>query len=200
MLWIVLAAGLGVGVYGRVANYSDHAVVHYSTALGGPWLITAFAVGALVAGRRTRSVAAAAGAAALVLGTLTYYGICVGIERESSRHYAAAMVVGWCTACVPIGAAFAWLGAWWRSARGAVPAAVLAGALAGEALLLRLLWERPAALQVLHLEVLGAVLLALVLPRRRLPALALMVPVGLAVVVAEALVRESLRSVGWAGA
>jgi hypothetical protein len=83
----------------------------------------------------------------------------------------------------------------------AVAIAVLAGALAGEALLLMSEWTGRAAGAVLATELATAVIIV-VLARKRVPlalTLGLFVVAAVAFGQAEATVREALRLVGWGG-
>jgi hypothetical protein len=79
--------------------------------------------------------------------------------------------------------------------------ALLAGALAGEALLLMTAWSGRAADLVLAAE-LAAGVGVLVLARKRVPlgvTLALFVVATVAVAQSEGIVRDALRLAGWAG-
>jgi hypothetical protein len=200
--------GLGLGLAGQLAPDLDGRL-SWVVALGVPWLLAAFAAGALV-GDRGRG--ALAGATALVVGTLAYYALRVGLGgggplgSDGFALRGAAVVIGWCAAAVGGGAAFGLAGALWR--RGGTAAhvfgtALAAGALVGEALLLTQEWTGRGARLVLAAELaLGAALPFLLLRRRGLivPALALTALVAVAVAVTEDGVRDALRGVGWSGA
>src|SRR5829696_208903 len=171
------------------------------TALGAPWLVAAFATGALL-GRPLRG--AAGGAALLSAGTLAYYLVQVGVAGPGPAVGLADIALGWAIAAFVVGAAMGVLGALWRRARlTALTAAVPAAALAGEAVALAAVWHGRVAAALLLAELaLAAVLLPLLAHRRvaLLPAAA--VAAGLAVVVAigETELREAMRVVGWRGA
>jgi uncharacterized protein DUF6518 len=173
------------------------------TALGAPWLVSAFAVGALI---RRRIVAVVAGALMLSTGTALYYAAVVVAHGRSAGEYATVMTVTWGTLAGASGAAMAFAGAAWRSAsgaRGALLAALPAAALAGEAVLLSLSWRGEMSGVALGLELLTGVGVLLLLSWRRLPlAQTLASAVGLAVAFAavEAEVRGLMRGAGWHGA
>lgn len=203
----MLAVAVGSVLGGAAQIASDvHPALRWAAALGVPWLVTAFFAGALL-GDRARG--AFAGAAALVLGTLTYYVLRVALNGEVGLgidYPSVPIVVGWCAAAVCGGGVFGLAGAAWR--RGGERAHVLAvavvsGALVGEALLLRGEWSGRGARLVLGLELAAGALMPLALTRRRalvLPALALTAVLALCVGVAEDGVRDALRDAGWNGA
>jgi hypothetical protein len=171
------------------------------SALGAPWLVCAFAVGALAA---RVPAGAAAGAALLVAGTGLYYAALVYGYGGSELRYAVTMTLVWGAAAALGGAGMGALGAAWRDATGTravLLAALPAAALAGEAVLLLLSWDEGAG--ALAAELLMAAALLCLLSRRRvpLPAAALAATV-LAVVFAgaEAEIRDVMRAAGWHGA
>ena len=186
--------GLVLGVSGRA---SDHLVpaVEWAFNLGAPWLIAAFALGALLAERRT---AAAAAAAALAIGVVTYYAIFTLVEGLPPS-YAIAVGTAWSLAGGLAGAAFGWAGAACRSrlsVRRVVAAGLLSGALMGEAILFFSLWDSPLARYILLAELMAGALLPLVLARgARARALGLGVGalVAALTVVAEATVLQVVR-------
>lgn len=202
-LGIAVVTGVGLGLAARAGDRAP-GLAHDLTALGGPWLAVAFAVG--VAPARLR-VGAATGATCLVTGVLTYYALMWQVEHLAGPQYAVPVALAWVAAAAALGAAFGALGAGWRAGRGDARsvrcAALLAGALLGEALLAHALWTRPAAEQAVALQALVAVaLLVALVPRPRGVALALPLLVGAtgtSAVLAH-VVRETARTVGWAGA
>lgn len=205
---LAIALGLSLGVVGQLAPDLDPRL-YWFVALGVPWLVTAFAAGALLG---DRLLGALAGAVALVAGTLAYYGLRVtfGGGGLLGQHglvlRGAPVVIGWCAAAAVGGAAFGLAGALWR--RGGTVAnvfgtALVSGALAGEALLLTQEWAGRGARLVLAAELALGATLPFVLSRRRsliLPALALTALVAVGVAVTEDGVRDALRGVGWNGA
>jgi hypothetical protein len=205
---LAVAVGLALGVAGQTGP-DLHPGLRWVVALGVPWLVSAFAAGALIG---DRGWGALAGAVALVVGTLAYYALRValggggilGVQGFVVRG--APMVIGWCAAAVLSGALFGLAGAAWR--RGGVLAnvagtALVSGALIGEALLLTQEWTSRGGRLVLAAELAAGAALPFVLSRRRsliVPALALAAFVALAVAVTEDGVRDALRLTGWNGA
>jgi hypothetical protein len=192
---VAVAAGLLLGVGGQHAS-RVHDGLRWGEALGAPWLVLAFAVGAVV---RVRVVAVAAGAVALVIGTGAYY--LLHLRHGSPLGYVVPVALAWAVAAAAAGGLFAACGAAWR-AGGAAWAAVPAGALVGEAVLLLGGWGGRAAAFVLGAELAAGLLPPFVLVRRlaRVPlVLGVTVLAALVLGVAEGEVRDALRSVGWAG-
>ena len=201
---LALAAAIALGVAGRVALHASPALPyggaigaagHAVVALGAPWLVVAWAVGALCRGRWA---GAAAGGAALALGTVGWYSLTVAAAGPAALPYAWPVAPAWAVVALCAGAAFGFAGALWRSGRG-VLAAVPAGALAGEAWLLAGEWTGRAAQAVLALELLTGATIVLALARRRPAALAVGLAVAFAVALGEDAVRDALRLAGWAG-
>jgi hypothetical protein len=197
-----LVALLLGAVVGFVAQLSDNVVPQLSraTALGVPWLIAAFGVGAL---QRERALGALAGATALVSGTIVYY--ILRILGWGTLDATVPIAVGWCLAAAGGGALFGLAGAAWRGGGTrvrAAAAALAAGALIGEALLLTTLWNGEGARMLLGAELLAGAALPFALVRRRM----LVVALGLTAIVAAAVflgeqgVRDALRETGWNGA
>jgi Family of unknown function (DUF6518) len=210
LVLLTLAAALALGVGGRVLvrvgwelpRGEDLATAGSTAkALGAPWLAAAWGLGAL-AGSRLHG--ALAGAAALVLGTLCWYFVSLTIHGPQAVYYVAPVSMAWSLVAGAAGAAFGLIGALWRGGEPiarAVSIALLAGALAGEAVLLSGEWTGRAASLVLGLELLAA-MTALMLSRRRAP---IMLTVGLFLVAAVAVAgiedaaRDTVRLVGWSG-
>jgi Family of unknown function (DUF6518) len=207
---LTLAAALALGVGGRVLvrvgwelpRGEDLATAGSTAkALGAPWLAAAWGLGAL-AGSRVRG--ALAGAAALVLGTLCWYFVSLAIHGAPAVGYVVPVSIGWSLVAGMAGAAFGLAGALWRDgdpvAR-AASIALLAGALAGEAVLLLGKWTGQAASLVLGVELLAATT-ALMLSRRRAPimlTLSLFLVAAVAMAGAEDAARDTVRLVGWRG-
>ena len=169
--------------------------------LGAPWLAAAWGLGAL-AGSRLRG--ALAGAAALVLGTWCWYFVTLAIDGAPVMGYVVPVSVAWSLVAGAAGAGFGLVGALWRDgdriAR-AASIALLAGALAGEAVLLAQEWAGRAAGLVLGLELFAATT-ALMLARRRAPimlTLGLFLVATVAMAGAEDAARDTVRLVGWRG-
>ena len=193
LLGLTVAAGVLVGVVGWASDDGPR-VVDWAGAVAAGWLIGAFAAGAL-AGGGVR--AALAGAGTLVVGVATYYAL-----FHPMRPALLVVILGWAAFGAVVGAVFGWAGGAWRTRRAqAVGVALLAGALAGEAILLLGQWEHPTARAVLIGElVLGAALPFLLARRQLARALPLTAAVAVAVPVCEQAVREAMRAAGWTGA
>ena len=195
----VLAVPLGLllGAAGQTADHLLHEL-RWAAALGAPWLAVAFLAGALA---RDRIAAAVAGAVALVVATVTYYAV---NRAGGGLAGSAVIVVGWSAACVLAGGGFALAGAAWRTGGSLgrpAGAAVLAGALVGEAVLLASEWPDRAVQVVLTTELAAGAALPFLLARgRAVPAALLLTAVcAVALGTAEAEVRDALRAVGWRG-
>src|SRR3954471_24216795 len=162
----LIALGLGVAL-----GFREQSLRHSSpplpwlTALGVPWLATAFAVGALVRGRRRAPLA---GAATLVLAVITYYLVMRLSAGHTTTGYVLKVGTAWSIAAAAAGAAFGTLGAIWRARapRSTLAIAAISGAFAGEALLLLETWHSRAAQTVLAWELVVGMALPFVLSRR----------------------------------
>ena len=207
---LALGAALALGLAGRIAVHAGGHLPHgdalaalgrATVALGGPWLAAAWSIGVL-AGSRARG--ALGGAAALALGTAAWYLLTVAAGGRAAVAYAVPVAAAWAGVALGAGALFGLAGAAWRDGGRRVRAAAiaaLAGALAGEALLLAGQWSGRAAALALATE-LGVGLGLLAAARRRAPlGLTLLVFAVAAVVFAgiEDGVRDTLRLAGWAG-
>lgn len=210
LVLLALGVALGLGVAGRLAvhagghlphGYALAAVGRAVVALGGPWLAAAWAIGAL-AGSRARG--ALGGGAALALGTAAWYLLTVAAGGRAAVAYAVPVAAAWAVVALAAGALFGLAGAGWRTGPPrvrAVAVAALAGALAGEALLLAGEWAGRAAAVVLAVE-LAAGLGLLAVARRHAPLLLTLVVFGVAALAfagIEGGVRDTLRLAGWAG-
>jgi hypothetical protein len=207
---IVLSAALALGWSARLAAHAGAYLPYgdtvaslgrHAAGLGAPWLAVAWLVGTLAS---TRTRGAAGGAAALGLGTAAWYFLTVLAGGRAGAAYAVPVATRWVVVALAAGALFGFIGAVWRDggrlAR-AASVATLAGALAGEALLLAGEWSGRAAQLVLTAELAVSVAL-LVAARRRAPlslAIVLFVVAGIAFAGAEDAVRDTLRTAGWGG-
>ena len=196
---MLIAGGLlggGIQVAERVFGLPNEV-----TALGAPWLVTAFAVGTLIRGRLTASLA---GALMLSTGTALYYAAIV--YGDGAAAYATVMTVTWGAVAAAGGAVMALTGSWWRTASGnraALLAALPAAALLGEAVLLSFSWRGDVAGIALLCELVCGVVILLMLSRRRVSlsrALASALALALAFALAEAEIRGVMRAAGWHGA
>ena len=209
-LLLPVGAALALGLAGRVAVHAGAHLPHghalaalgrVAVALGGPWLAAAWCIGAL-SGSRARG--ALGGGAALALGTAAWYLLTVAAGGRAAVAYAAPVAAAWAAVALGAGALFGLAGAAWRDGGRRVRAAAiaaLAGALAGEALLLAGQWSGRAAALVLATELsVGLGLLAAA--RRRVPlglTLAVFAVAAVAFAGLEDGVRDTVRLAGWAG-
>jgi hypothetical protein len=210
LILLVAGVALALGVGGRVIVRAGVELPHghawltvggMAKALGAPWLAAAWGMGALAGARRRGALA---GAAALALGTLAWYVLTLAAEGGGATDYVLPVAAAWAVAASVAGALFGLAGAAWRDGGESVRAlsvAALAGALAGEALLLAGEWSGRAAPVVLGAE-LAAAALVLYSARRRAPValtLALFAVVAVFLAGMEDAVREVVRQAGWAG-
>jgi hypothetical protein len=198
LIALTIVAGLAVGTVGWLADHGP-VLVQWTSAIAAGWLIGAFAVGAL-AGTAPR--AAAAGAFTIVVGVATYYVLFHFVTGSVGLRYGVVVGMAWSTIGVAIGAVLGWAGDAWRRRRAqALGVALLAGALAGEAILLMGEWHNRAARAVLACElVLGAALPYLLARPKLARTVALTCAVAVSVVAAEDSIRDAMRAAGWAGA
>jgi hypothetical protein len=192
---IAFGVGTGLGVIGRLSDYLDPELV-LLFALAAPWVVAGFVTG-MAASRPLEG--AVAGAAALGLSVAVYYALMPFVERRAGPHHAFAMTVLWGTGAVACGAAFGALGATVRRYRPA--AALLGGALAGEAILFLLLHgdAGPRAV-VLGVELVAGVAVVLAAARGRpLTALPLAGAMAACFAVADGAARVFMRTKGWGG-
>ena len=216
-------AAVPVGMALGLGSQEADAVVRHGkwiAALGVPLLAVCWAVGA-VAGRA--GAGAVGGAVTMTVATATYYALHLHHFGGSLRG--VPVVVGWSAASLASGGIFGLAGGAWRAAQsGAIGAtasdapaanagafrsvavrvgtvALLAGALAGEALLLAREWpERVGPLLYAELLAAAALPFLLVRPWRALPAALVLTAVAALVLgAAEAEVRETMRLAGWRG-
>lgn len=210
LLALIGIAALALGIGGRVAVHASADLPHGGSiealgrafvALGAPWLVVAWAVGAIAADRLRGAIA---GGLALALGTAAWYWLTVATAGRGTLPYAVPLTVLWGAVGLAAGGVFGLAGAVWRRATGtlrAIGLAPAAGALAGEAVLLSSQWSGRAAAVVLALEAAAAVAL-LVAGRRRAPLLVTIACFCFATAAtaqAESGVRDTLRQAGWAG-
>jgi hypothetical protein len=206
---LALTTALGLGVAGRVAvNAGGHvphggdelaALGRAAVALGAPWLAVAWAVGMLAGSPRR---AALGGGAGLACGTFCWYALST-VTRGAAEEY-VEIALAWAAVALVAGAGFGLAGAAYARAGRSVRTAALAlvaGTLAGEALLLATEWSSRAGRAALAVELAlaGAVLAAGARRTAPLAAVALTVVVALGVAGAEDAVRDTLRLAGWRG-
>lgn len=217
---LVLLIGFGLGWMGRYTDAGGFRGAQEFARLGGPWLVGAYVAGALCAwrrGPRALWIGMAGGAVAIALGSLTYYGIYVWLEYGHGYGYgvrrAVKLGVGWAAAGVVVGGAVGGLGAllsarWRTGTRDWVQGAsvgTLGGLLIGEAIALLWVWESLSLRTMATLEGLGGAALVLIASIGRpwrwvLAAFAAAAFTATIAPIATTMVRETLRSIGWAGA
>ena len=197
LLGLILLAGVLVGTVGWGSDQGPR-VVQWSSAISAVWLVGAFAAGAFAGGRAR---AAVAGAGTIVVGVATYYVLFHFASDTLGLRYSVVVGVAWATLGVGIGAVLGWAGDAWRRRGRALGVALLAGAMAGEAILLLGEWHNRAARAVLMAELVAGAALPYLLARPKLArTISLTCAVAVAVVVAESGVRDVMRAAGWAGA
>jgi len=188
-----ILAGLLLGLVTQGADHV-HPALKWVGGLGVPWLLVAFCVGALA---RRRVAGAAGGAVALVVATMTWYVLHAAATGRGIAH----IVVVWSALAVVCGGVFGAAGAHWRAGH-AAPVALLAGAFAGEALVLATEWPRHVAGTVLVAELAVAALLPFLLtrPLRAIPlVLALTAVATIVMGAATDEIRDAARAAGWRG-
>ena len=198
LLGLIVVAGVLVGTVGWASDQGPR-VVQWSSAIAAAWLVGAFVAGAL-AGGRVRAVLAGAGT--IVVGVGTYYVLFHFVSGSLGLRYSVVVGVAWATVGVGIGAVLGWAGDAWRRRGRALGVALLAGALAGESMLLLGEWEhnRTARIVLAGELALGAVLPYLLARPKLARTITLTCAVAVAVFVAEDAVRDAMRATGWAGA
>ena len=154
LVLLTLAAALALGVGARVLvrvgwelpRGEDLATAGSTAkALGAPWLAAAWGLGALAGSQRRGALA---GGAALVLGTWCWYFVSLALTGPAAVGYVVPVSIAWALVAGAAGAAFGIVGALWRDGNRfarAASIAMLAGALAGEAVLLSREWAGQAA-------------------------------------------------------
>ena len=195
---LTIAAGVLVGTVGWASDEGP-VLVQWTSAIAAGWLLGAFTVGALAGGGLR---AAVAGAATIVVGVGTYYVLFHFVSGSLGLRYSVVVGFAWSVVGVGIGGVIGWAGdAWRRRHAQAIGVALLAGALAGEAILLLGEWHNRAARVVLATELVMGAALPYLLARPKLArTITLTCAVAVAVIVAETGVREAMRAAGWAGA
>ena len=189
-----IPAGLALGVVTQGVDHID-ARLRWVGGLGVPWLLLAFAIGALA---RARVAGAVAGAVALVVATGAWYSLHVAVTMSLD---VVPVAVTWSAFALVSGAVFGFAGAHWRAGH-AAPVALMAGAFAGEALVLATEWPRYVAVTVLAAELAVAAVLPFLLtrPARAIPVVIALTAVATIVMgTAAEEVRAMARAAGWNG-
>jgi hypothetical protein len=223
---VALLALIGAALLGLMGNTTGERVFVGSwefSRLGGPWLIAGFLGGAIGGWRRGFSgllYGAIAGAVIIAAGSLAYYALSYWDGNRTAR-WAAMLGVGWGVAGVGVGGVLGLIGAAYatslgrfRPKHGGRPKAswlhgaalgTLGGLLVGEAIALLWVWDTTNLRAMATLEGMGAMALvaAGTIGRSWRFAVAAAIALAASAAVAPAattLLRDALRSIGWAGA
>lgn len=223
VLLLALVGAAGLGIMGQTTGERVFRGSWEFSRLGGPWLIAGFLGGAAGGWRRGASglvLGAIAGAVIVGAGSVAYYLLSYSAGENGARQ-AATLGIGWGTAGLGVGGTLGLLGAAYSTAlarhqpsRGGRPVAswlhgaalgTLGGLLIGEAIALLWVWEGLTLRTMATLEGLGGVALVVagsVGRSWRFVASALVFTAISATLapVATTVLRETLRSIGWAGA
>jgi uncharacterized protein DUF6518 len=208
-LLLAVGAALCLGVAGRIAVHAGARLPHggdelaalgrAAVALGGPWLAVAWAIGTLAGSPRR---AALSGGAGLALGTFCWYALSTVAGGPAGDY--ARIGAAWAIVALAAGGVFGWAGAVYARGRRLARTAALAlvaGTLAGEALLLVGEWTSRAGRAALAVALAAAATVLALGVRRTAPLVALVLAAVVAVGVAgaEEAVRDTLRLAGWRG-
>ena len=193
----VLSMAVALGVVGRASDHLSYEP-RLLFALGAPWLVLAFVSGFLW---RRPLHGAIAGAGAVALSVAVYYLVMVAVEDRAGPHYGAAMIVLWGGLGVLVGAVFGAAGAAGGRHR-IFGAALLGGALLGEAAFFFLRGQPEDAVTLLMLEAAVGATIPVVIgirTRRLADAMSLTAALALTAFVADAAFRVAARRYGWGG-
>ena len=220
---LALGGALALGSMGQAAGEGAFRGSREFARLGGPWLIAGFAGGAIAGWRRGWSGLAwgvIAGAIIVGFGSIAYYGLSYWAGGNDA-YRAAKLGIGWGAAGIGVGGTLGLLGAAYSTTlgrhqprRGGRPVAswvhgaalgTLGGLLIGEAVALLWVWEGANLRTMAALEGIGgfALVVAGSIGRSWRFVLAALTFAALTATVAPAattLLRDALRTVGWAGA
>jgi Family of unknown function (DUF6518) len=187
---LALLAGCALGLATRLTAWLP-GDLPFLAKLGAPWLAVAFAIGTRA---RHAEVGAALGALALITATVAYYALLL------AQHAYGQSPLGlwWIAIAVPVGVVFGAAGAAWRLGDprpGWLAVAALAGALAGEGLLV-LLRDHAPSLAAGELVVAAVLPIAMLrLGRERMAAMAVALALAVAGMVAVPVALHSLHAV-----
>lgn len=225
VLLVLTLALVGAALLGWMGRTTDAGAFRGSwefSRLGGPWLVAGFAGGAIGGWRRGAGglvLGALAGAIVVGAGSVAYYALSYWVGGNDARR-AATLGIGWGTAGLGVGGAVGLLGAAYATALGrhrprdrgrpvaswmhGAALGTLGGLLMGESIALLWVWDSGGLRTMAILEGLGGVAVVAVGAAARswrfIVAAVLASAVAATVApIATTVLREALRTVGWAG-
>lgn len=201
-----IAAGVGLLFGLMVQGWVLLPGMVWLAALGGPWLLVAFLMGA----RDPRlGWSMGTGAVCLATGTVAYYFLAAARDHVPFFTYALPVGTAWMITAMISGGAFGLAGWMWRYSEregmfAALGATAIMGALAGEAAYLASVWEGTGAYSALGAQAILVVVLWFILKRNlervyRSVVLILTLAMALVCALAESQTRHLLEAVGWLG-
>jgi hypothetical protein len=223
VLLLAIAGAASLGYMGHVTGDDAFRGSWELSRLGGPWLLAGFIGGAAGGWRRGGAglvLGVLAGAVIIGAGSVAYYALSYWAGGNGARR-AALLGIGWGTAGVGVGSVLGLLGAMYASSLGRFrPASggrtvaswmhgaalgTLGGLLIGEAIALLWVWDGVQLRTMATLEGIGGVALVCFGCVGRSWRFAVGAVVFAAISasvapIATTALRETLRSIGWAGA
>jgi hypothetical protein len=225
VLLVLVLAAIGAALLGWMGRTTDAGAFRGSwefSRLGGPWLVAGFLGGAIGGWRRGVGglvLGVLAGAVMIGAGSVAYYGLSYWGGGNDARR-AATLGIGWGTAGLGVGGVVGLVGAAWTTALARRPAAdgtrrvgswlhgaalgTLGGLLMGESVALLWVWDEGGLHAMAVLEGLAGVAIVVLGSAARSwrfivgAVLASAVAATLAPI-ATTVLREALRTIGWAG-
>ncbi|MEV4420484.1 hypothetical protein AB0L40_10985 [Patulibacter sp. NPDC049589] len=226
VLLVLLLAAIGAGLLGWMGQTATAGTVRGSwefSRLGGPWLVAGFVGGAIGGWRRGVGglvLGIVAGAVMVGAGSVAYYGLSYWDGGNDARR-AAKLGIGWGAAGVGVGGVLGLFGAAYATALGRRPSrdggrvvgswvhgaalGTLGGLLMGESIALLWVWDGGGLRAVATLEGLGGVAVVAVGAAARswrfiVGAVLACAAAATVAPIATTALRETLRTIGWAGA
>lgn len=226
VLLVLVLAAIGAGLLGWMGQTATSGAFRGSaefSRLGGPWLVAGFVGGAIGGWRRGPGglvLGALAGAVIVGAGSVAYYGLSYWDGGNDARR-AAKLGIGWGAAGVAVGGVLGLLGATYATAMGrhvrlhdglrvgswihGAALGTLGGLLMGEAIALLWVWEGESLRTMALLEAMAGVAIVCLgaAARSWRFIVGAVVAAGVAACLAPAaasILRETLRTIGWAGA
>lgn len=225
VLIVALLALAGAGLLGWMGQTTTAGAFRGSwefSRLGGPWLVAGFVGGAIGGWRRGAGgvlLGIVAGAVIVGAGSVAYYGLSYWDGGNDARR-AATLGIGWGAAGVGVGGALGLVGALYATGLGrhrredgrpvgswihGLALGTLGGLLMGESIALLWVWDGEGLRAMAVLEGLGGAALVAFGAAARSWRFILAAVVAAAVSatvapIATTALRETLRTIGWAGA